>query len=40
MIGQADVIAFLATADPARSRGFYEGVLGLTVTVLSLSERS
>lgn len=27
-----DLIAFVGTADQARSRAFYEGVLGLTVT--------
>jgi hypothetical protein len=32
VIGQADVIAFVATVDQARSRAFYEGVRGLTVT--------
>jgi predicted enzyme related to lactoylglutathione lyase len=27
-----ELIAFVGTADQARSRAFYEGVLGLTVT--------
>ena len=29
MLGTSEVIAFVATADAARSREFYEGVLGL-----------
>lgn len=30
MIGDADVITFVPTRDPAKSRAFYEGTLGLT----------
>jgi catechol 2,3-dioxygenase-like lactoylglutathione lyase family enzyme len=29
MLGQADVIAFVATSNPERARAFYEGTLGL-----------
>jgi len=29
MLGSAELIAFVPTRDPARARGFYEGVLGL-----------
>jgi catechol 2,3-dioxygenase-like lactoylglutathione lyase family enzyme len=32
MLGSSPVTAFLPSADPVRSRAFYEGVLGLTVT--------
>ena len=31
MLESADLVAFAATADLARARAFYEGVLGLTV---------
>jgi catechol 2,3-dioxygenase-like lactoylglutathione lyase family enzyme len=31
MLGSCDVIAFVATAEPARARGFYEEILGLRV---------
>jgi catechol 2,3-dioxygenase-like lactoylglutathione lyase family enzyme len=31
MLANADVMAFVATADHGRARGFYEGVLGLPV---------
>jgi catechol 2,3-dioxygenase-like lactoylglutathione lyase family enzyme len=31
VLGEAELVAFLATADAARARGFYEGVLGLRV---------
>lgn len=31
MLGQAAVVAFVATADADRARRFYEGVLGLTL---------
>jgi hypothetical protein len=31
MLANADVMAFVATADLGRARGFYEGVLGLPV---------
>jgi len=30
MLGTAKIVAFGATADSARSRAFYEGILGLT----------
>lgn len=29
MLGDAELIAFVPTCDPARARAFYEGVLGL-----------
>ncbi len=29
MLGSAKLVAFVPTADPARARAFYEGVLGL-----------
>jgi catechol 2,3-dioxygenase-like lactoylglutathione lyase family enzyme len=32
MLAQETLVAFLATTDSARARGFYEGVLGLTFT--------
>ncbi|MHA6764149.1 VOC family protein [Streptacidiphilus sp. PAMC 29251] len=32
MLGSAPVTAFLPSTDPVRSRAFYEGVLGLTVS--------
>lgn len=31
MLGLASLVAFVATADADRARGFYEGVLGLTL---------
>lgn len=31
MLGSCNLVAFTATTDGARSRGFYEGVLGLAV---------
>ena len=30
-LGDADLVAFVATTDASRARAFYEGVLGLTV---------
>src|SRR5215813_6310737 len=33
MLNNAKIIAFVATTDAARSRAFYEGVLGLTPTL-------
>jgi catechol 2,3-dioxygenase-like lactoylglutathione lyase family enzyme len=33
MLNSAKMIAFVATADAARSRAFYEGVLGLATTL-------
>ena len=32
MLGSSPVTAFLPSTDPVRSRAFYEGVLGLTVS--------
>ncbi|MFC1413302.1 VOC family protein [Streptacidiphilus sp. N1-12] len=32
MLGSSPVTAFLPSTDPVRSRAFYEGLLGLTVT--------
>ena len=31
MLSNAKIVAFVATADPGRSRAFYEGALGLTL---------
>jgi len=31
-LGKSPIVAFIATADPARARAFYEGTLGLTVS--------
>ena len=31
MLGHAAIVAFVATADAGRARGFYEGALGLTL---------
>lgn len=31
MLSEQQLVAFVATADPARARAFYEGVLGLTL---------
>lgn len=31
MLADKQLVAFVATADPARARAFYEGVLGLTL---------
>jgi catechol 2,3-dioxygenase-like lactoylglutathione lyase family enzyme len=31
MLGKHELVAFLATRDPARARAFYEGILGLAL---------
>jgi catechol 2,3-dioxygenase-like lactoylglutathione lyase family enzyme len=33
MLNNAKIVAFVATADASKSRAFYEGVLGLALTV-------
>lgn len=40
MLASQDLVAFVATTDPARSRVFYEDVLGMTLESESESGHS